>query len=271
MEETKVSYAQIEKANEEIEKTKIGNKGYATVNERVKAFRKVYPGGSIETKIDEITDNNVRIITTVRNEDGDVIATGVASEIKEGRINNTSMIENCETSSVGRALGFAGFGIDGAIASGEDIERNKEKTKQVEIATGVFVKESDAISVIKTSINELIRKMGIVKTSLELAVNEQLWTSLARLNFEQLRKLESKLKTVNMEDDEWHELYGENTKLKNIVPKNQEVNYESSWLKLGKIALKIAGTNEELKSNIIDEYLGFGIDLENAKDNMGEL
>lgn len=271
MEEIKVSYKQIEEANEEIEKTKIGNKGYATVNERVKAFRKVYPGGSIETKIDEITENGVRISTTIRNENGDIISTGVASEIKEGRINATSMIENCETSSVGRALGFAGFGIDNAIASGEDIERNKEKSREVEIATGVFVKESDAISVVKTSINELIRKMGIVKASLELAVNELLWTSLSRLNFEQLRKLEDKLKTVNIESDEWHDLYGENTKIKNIVPKNQEVSYESSWIKLGKIALRLAGTNEELKSNIIDEYLGFGIDLENMKDNMGEL
>ena len=39
METIKVSYSQIEKANSEIEKTKIGSKGYAQVNERIKAYR----------------------------------------------------------------------------------------------------------------------------------------------------------------------------------------------------------------------------------------
>ena len=42
-EKIKVSYEQIEKANKEIETVKLGTKGYAQVNERIKAFRKVYP------------------------------------------------------------------------------------------------------------------------------------------------------------------------------------------------------------------------------------
>ena len=37
----RVSYEQIKKANEEIENIKLGTKGYAQVNERIKAFRKV--------------------------------------------------------------------------------------------------------------------------------------------------------------------------------------------------------------------------------------
>ena len=45
----KVSYEQIKKANDEIETLKLGAKGYAQVNERIKAFRKVYPSGSILT------------------------------------------------------------------------------------------------------------------------------------------------------------------------------------------------------------------------------
>ena len=56
MNEIKVSYEQIKKANEEIETIKLGAKGYAQVNERIKAYRKVYPSGSIQTEIMEIFD-----------------------------------------------------------------------------------------------------------------------------------------------------------------------------------------------------------------------
>jgi len=270
MEEIKVSYEQIEKANEEINAMKIGNKDYATVNERVKAFRKVYPNGSVETEIEELNDTSVRMKAQIRDEKGDIIATGRASETKQGMVNKTSMIENCETSAVGRALGFAGFGIDNGIASGEDIERNKELNKRFEIGPNVFIKESEAISVVKTSINELIRKMGIVKKSLELNVNEQLWTELSNLNLQQFQKLESKLRTVNMGEDAWHDLYNENLKIKDVVPENQEVVYESSWHKFGKIALRMAGSNEELRNQIIDDYLNMGIDLSNLSVTKGE-
>lgn len=257
----KVSYEQIEKANNGINAMKIGNKDYATVNERVKAFRKVYPRGCIQTNIEEIKDDYVRISTIVRDENGDVIATGVASETKKGMVNGTSMLENCETSSVGRALGFAGFGIDNSIASGEDVERNKEATRRFEIFNGMFVKESEAIVVVKNAVNDLCRKMGLVKVELEQKVNEQLWTSLSELNLQQCQNLENKLRTINMESNDWHCLYNQNSKIKDVVPLNQEVVYESSWLKFGRIALQMAGTDESKRNEIIDDYLNMGIDL----------
>ena len=132
MNNIKVSYDQIEKANNEIESIKLGTKGYAQVNERIKAFRKVYPSGSIETNIEEIKNDYIRVKAIVRDENNELISTGTASEQltgdnKKDYINKTSMVENCETSAVGRALGFAGFGVDTAIASAEDVERNKNK------------------------------------------------------------------------------------------------------------------------------------------------
>ena len=59
---------------------------------------------------------------TCADENGSILGTGTAYE-KEGSsfINKTSYIENCETSAVGRALGFAGFGIDTSIASAEEV------------------------------------------------------------------------------------------------------------------------------------------------------
>ena len=172
------------------------------------------------------------------------------------------MIENCETSAVGRALGFAGFGVDTAIASAEDIERNKERTKQFEIYKDMFIRDDEAKYIIKVSIGDLMRKMGVVKESLNTTVEEKLWASLEELNTKQLQKLETKLKTLNMETNEWHLLYNENMKIKDVVPKNQEVVYESSWYKFGKLALDKAGNDELLRNDIINAYLDMGITLE---------
>lgn len=262
----KVSYEQIAKANEEITKTDIKGNDYAPVNERIKAYRKVYPTGSIMPEIEEIREDYVRCKVTITDEQDRIIAIGTASETltgdaKKDYINKTSMIENCETSAVGRALGFAGFGVDKAIASAEDIERNKEATKRFEIFKGMFIRESEAIIVVKNCVNDLCRKMGLVKSELEEKVKERLWTGLSDLNLSQCQQLESKLRTVNMENNDWHELYNQNTKIKDVVPKNQEVVYESSWLRFGKIALQMAGTDETKRSEIIDDYLNMGINL----------
>lgn len=262
MEEKNVSYGQIEKANSEIITMPIGNKKYATVNERVKAFRKVYPNGSIETETEEITEGFARMKTTIKDNCGNIIATGRASETNTKAINKNSMLENCETSAVGRALGFAGFGIDNSIASGEDVERNKESLKRYEIFKDMYISESEAISTVKNSINELIRKMGIVKVELEEKIQEKLWTDLASLNLNQYLRLENILRTVNQKNNDWNDLYGANVKYKNLLtPEGQEVVYENSQIKFGKIALNMAGTNESLRNEIIDFYMDANIDL----------
>ena len=265
--ENKVSYEQIKKANEEIENIQLGAKGYAQVNERIKAFRKVYPSGSIETIIEEIKDDYVRIRAVVKDETGNGISTGTASEQLTGNdkkdyINKTSMVENCETSAVGRALGFAGFGVDSSIASSEDIEKNKNKNKVYEIYPNMFISDEEAKTTIKLSINELCRKLGIKGADLEQEVQDKLWASLNELTPRQLINIESKLKTANMENDEWHYMYNQNIKIKDVTPVGQEVVYESSRYKFGKMALKQAGTDELLKDEIKNNYLNMGIDLE---------
>lgn len=269
-EDLKVSYEQIKKANEEIETIKLGAKGYAQVNERIKAYRKVYPSGSIETEIEEIKDDYIRIKATVYNEDDKVIATGTASEMLTGNekkdyINKTSMVENCETSAVGRALGFAGFGVDTAIASAEDMERAKDNSKRFEIYKDMFIRDEEAKYVIKVVIGDLMRKMGVVKASLSDVVDKELWTTLEEMTTHQLLRLEYELKTLNMESNKWHSLYNENLKIKDVVPKNQEVTYESSWYKFGKLALERAGTDELMRNDIINNYLEMGINLEANK------
>lgn len=113
------------KANAAIRTTNIKGKEYAEVNQRVKAFRTLYPEGFIMTEI-LCREGGLCIIkaTVGHYADGKsvILATGTAYE-KEGssQINRTSYIENCETSAVGRALGMAGFGIDTSIASADEM------------------------------------------------------------------------------------------------------------------------------------------------------
>ena len=130
-----------------------------------------------------------------------------------------------------------------------------------EIYQNMFIRDAEAKYIVKVVIGDLMRKMGVVKAGLGKVVEDELWTSLEEMTTHQLLKLETKLKTLNMESNNWHYLYNENTKIKDVVPKGQEVFYESSWYKFGKLALERAGTDDLLRNDIINSYLDMGINL----------
>ena len=117
-----MTYEELVKANSTINTTPIKGKEYAEVPQRVKAFRMLHPNGTIDTQIVSHENGVVVIKATVADEGGNILATGHAYE-KEGSsfINKESYIENCETSAVGRALGFVGLGIDISICSAEEL------------------------------------------------------------------------------------------------------------------------------------------------------
>lgn len=114
-----------QKANENLVCMNIKGKDYAPVSERVRAFRCIYPNGGITTQIISQSETDVIVKATVYDERGEVIATGHASENKNAsNINrNGAMLENAETSAVGRALGFLGIGTKNGIATAEEIDR----------------------------------------------------------------------------------------------------------------------------------------------------
>lgn len=122
-----IKFDDIKRANESIKTTTIQNKEYAEVNQRIKAFRMVFPDGFITSEIKSLENGIVIFIATVgyydENNNAIVLGTGTAYE-KEGSsfINRTSYVENCETSAVGRALGMCGFGIDTSVASAEEVQ-----------------------------------------------------------------------------------------------------------------------------------------------------
>lgn len=136
------SFENIAEANATIKTTRIGKKDYAEVNQRIKAFRMVYPEGFIVSEIDQLVDGlcifRARVGVYEVFADGAVkervLGTGTAYE-KEGssQINRTSYIENCETSAIGRALGMAGFGIDTSVASAEEVENAIHQQEQGDV------------------------------------------------------------------------------------------------------------------------------------------
>lgn len=105
----------------------IKGKDYVLVNERVQDFRTLTGlSYGIETTIVELDMEKGYVVmkaTIIDNVNGKIVSSGTAYEYKDSSfINKTSFIENCETSAVGRALGFLGFGIGTSIASAEEVQ-----------------------------------------------------------------------------------------------------------------------------------------------------
>lgn len=117
-----MEYKDLERVNAEISFIDVKGKNYADVANRVKAFRKLFPNGGINTEIVSLADGICVMSAKCYDENGKMISSGTAYE-KEGSsfINKTSYIENCETSAVGRALGFIGIGVENDIASVQEV------------------------------------------------------------------------------------------------------------------------------------------------------
>lgn len=124
----------------------IQGKEYVTVNERVKEFHRLYPNGSITTNILSQTETEivVRAVVVPDCKELNRLFSGIAHEVKDsGYINKTSHYENCETSAVGRALGFLGIGIDTAIASADEVDRAIEASPEYQKAKKVALRAID--------------------------------------------------------------------------------------------------------------------------------
>jgi hypothetical protein len=158
--------------NAGLKTTDIKGKAYVEVNERIKAFRMLYPNGSIETEIIKDEDGACTIKATVKDEEGRVLASDHAQE-KEGStfINKTSYIENCSTSATGRALGLLGIGIDTCVASYEEVQNainNQDKISSNDVKA---LKDLAKIKTIEMAV--ICRKYG-VETPEDLNVKQWL-------------------------------------------------------------------------------------------------
>lgn len=182
-----IKYTDIENVNKTLSTIDVKGKDYVEVNERIKAFRKLYPTGSIQTEMISNVDGVCifKAIVGYYNDDATilkVLGTGTAYE-KEGStfINKTSYIENAETSSIGRALGMCGIGINTSVASYEEVanainNQNNTTDKKIEQMQNIL---------------KLIDETGV---DLEVIKNKYEIDSLNKANDKQLNEIEDTLK-----------------------------------------------------------------------------
>lgn len=110
---SKITFKDLENANMQLQKQDIDGEKYTPVSERILAFRKLFPCGRILTEWKSLTEEEAICVAHIFDEEGTELAHATAKEIKSSSdVNLTSYVENCETSAVGRALGFLGIGVD---------------------------------------------------------------------------------------------------------------------------------------------------------------
>jgi len=119
-----MDYAErLNNVNQGMRFTDIHGKQYAEVNQRVLGFWSLFPNGRIVTR--KVADDGKRCdfecLVYRDAADAEPTVTGHAFEVRQGSINTTSYVENCETGAIGRALGLLGIGATTAIASADEV------------------------------------------------------------------------------------------------------------------------------------------------------
>ena len=100
----------------------IKGKDYKLVAARVQEFVDSLPEWGMDSELLHHDDERVIVKVTIRDPDGAIRGAGLAEEYRSAsRINQTSALENCETSAYGRALASIGFGGDASYASAEEV------------------------------------------------------------------------------------------------------------------------------------------------------
>lgn len=105
---------------------KIHGKDYITVAGRVQLAHEAGGKLSITTEVLPVPDQIV-VKATVVTEKGTF--TGISAANPAKMIEKISPYEVAETSAVGRALGFAGFGMTDTIATADEIMKAEEQKK----------------------------------------------------------------------------------------------------------------------------------------------
>ena len=179
-----VTYEDIKRVNSEIKTIDIKGKAYAEVPQRVAAFRKLFPNGSLTSEIVYLENGMCVIKATACDEDGRILATGHAYE-KEGStfINKTSFIENCESSAWGRCLGALNLGSDTSMASAEEVLNAQKQQKQmtedelkVELKRLLMETDSDTTAFLAWCTKSFQREIKAVDEMIEVELKEAIKT-----------------------------------------------------------------------------------------------
>ncbi len=213
---------------EKLKTINIKGKEYVQVNERIRYFNEAYKNGAITTKIIHREGDIIIMQATVipEIEKPERFFTGYAQETKgKGLVNATSYIENCETSAIGRALGFLGIGVETSIASAEEVARAisqqenpelkepKEKPKEEEIPLPPEPQEAEEepeegdkehlteIDKVAEEREDLLnriyavgKKKGYSKSAIDKTIEQKCKTEMEFISNEQLKDFLGKLR-----------------------------------------------------------------------------
>ena len=99
---------------------------YEPVEVRLEKFWKEHEDGRIETELLEASKDRFIVMARLYRTEADAKCwtTGIAEEtVSQRGVNQTSALENCETSAIGRALANAGYATKGKRPSKEEMNK----------------------------------------------------------------------------------------------------------------------------------------------------
>lgn len=139
-----------------------GGKMYTMVQDRVETLRRIagdYYRISTDILQWEAKEGATVVVkATIRDAGGMIVATGHAEEIRGANyINETSVLENCETSAIGRALAVLGI-HGGEFASADEIKIAQDKRGKIDTTpVETQVKKTPSL---KPDLEQSVKKVG---------------------------------------------------------------------------------------------------------------
>lgn len=192
----------------ELKTIKIKGQDYVQVSERIRHFRtsEEYKGWAIEIEWLRIDEDIAIARAIIKNENGIIKSMGTAMEKREERkegekakVNETSHVENCETSAIGRALGILGIGIvGGEVASYEEIMRAKKQQIINSINNMIDEKNKDEFDEVDFSLMSL-EELEEIEKQLEIKEKDKICKSIVEMcSQEDIGEILKKYKTNNL-------------------------------------------------------------------------
>lgn len=192
----------------ELKTIKIKGQDYVQVAERIRYFRTTeeYKGWAIETEWLRIDEDIAIARAIIKDSQGIVKSMGTAMEKREERkegekakVNETSHVENCETSAIGRALGILGIGIvGGEVASYEEVIRAKKQQIINSINNMIDEKNKDEFDEVDFSLMSL-EELEEIEKQLEIKEKDKICKSIVEMcSQEDIGEILKKYKTNNL-------------------------------------------------------------------------
>ena len=147
--------------NNNLKTIDIKGKKYVEVKTRVLELHRQNDSFSMTTEI--IYDDDNKVVMQTRLKIDNRIFTGIASENKD----QASPYENCETSSVGRCIGFYGIGIIESIESSDGMTKyhNNKEHQEPKPATE---RQINAVNIINTK-----KDLGMTENQLKTMTRDE--------------------------------------------------------------------------------------------------